>query len=141
MATIDEFIGTDIVHRSDWEVNAQGDLDKITGLENLKLRLLHRLVTSPGAFVHLPLYGVGIKDFQNSPNSVGNKIEITKRIEAQFLQDDAVDSLRGVTFISDDLAPQIVQIIVRVDVRGFGDTKFTFTPFGGTVANNAGRNN
>lgn len=140
MATIDEFIGTDICHRSDWKVSAQGDLDVITGLESLKLRLLHRLVTSPGGFVHLPLYGVGIKDFQNSPNTIGNQIAITKRIEQQFLQDEAVEGIEGVTFIKEDDTPEKILIITRVKVRGFGDTEFTFTPFGGTVSDNQGGN-
>ena len=136
MATLDEFIGTDIVHQSDWKVTGTGDLDKITGLANLKNRLLHRLVTSPGGFVHLPLYGVGVKDFQNAPNIIGNQIALTKRIEQQFLQDDAVDSIEGVTFIKEDDRPDRVHIIVRVIVRGIGNTSFKFTPFGGVVGGN-----
>ncbi len=138
MATIDEVIGTDILHRKDFAVAPQGDLDKITGIANLKLRLLHRLVTSPGGFIHLPLYGVGIKDFQNAPNTIGNQIAITKRIDEQFLQDDAVDSIRGITFIKENDTPQSLKMIVRINVRGFGDTEFTFTPFGGVVGNSVG---
>ena len=140
MATIQEFIGTDLAHRRDFLVTPSGDLDKISGLENLKLRLLHRLVTSPGAFIHLPNYGVGIKDFQNAPNTIGNQIKMTKRIDEQFILDEAVENVKGVTFIKKDDRPQTVQIIVRVRVRGFSDVEFTFTPFGGTVQNNAGGN-
>lgn len=134
MATIEEFIGTDVVHQSDWTVNAKGDLGIIKGLKNLKLRLLHRMVTSPGGFIHLPLYGVGIKDFQNSPMTIGNQIQITKRIEEQFLQDPAVETVTGVTFIKDNNFANRLQIIARIQVVGAGDTQFTFTPFGGNVA-------
>ena len=50
-----------------------------------------------------------------------------------LLEDDAVDSIRGVSFDNPNDTPQTLKIIVRINVRGFGDTEFTFTPFGGTV--------
>ena len=133
MASLEENIGTDIFHSKDYKLTPTGDVDVITGIANLKNRLFHRLVTSPGGFIHLPDFGVGIKDFQNAPLTLSNQIKLAQRIENQFLQDEDVLEVLGTSFETFDDQPAKTIVKTRVDVRGFEDVTFEFTPFGGSV--------
>lgn len=131
MATIDEVLGTDIAHKSDYVLSATGDLDTISGLENVKNALFHRLITSPGSLIHRPDYGVGISDFQNAPNSIELQRQLALRIQEQFEQDPRVDKVLGVSLTSEDSTPEKVSIIVRIRITGYDEVTAKFIPFGG----------
>ena len=131
MANIDEILGTDIAHKSDYILTATGDLDTLSGLENIKNALFHRLITSPGSLIHRPNYGVGIKDFQGAPNSIELQRQLALRIQEQFEQDPRVVKVLGVSLNYEDLTPDMVEIIVRVRITGYDEVTAKFIPFGG----------
>lgn len=131
MANITETLLRDIMHKRDLVRRpTDGDLERIEGLENLRQALLRRLVTSPGSLVHRPEYGVGIKDFQGSLNSLANQRKIAARINEQFLRDPRVESVDGVSISSTDSRPEHIVISVRYTVVGYGETEAKFIPFG-----------
>lgn len=130
MANIEEILGRDIAHKSDYVLTATGDLDTISGLENIKNALFHRLITSPGSLIHRPNYGVGIKDFQGAPNTIDVKRQMALKIQEQFEQDPRVESVLGVSINSDDLTPEKTEVIVRVRVQGYDELSASFLPFG-----------
>jgi phage baseplate assembly protein W len=129
MASLNEVLGTDIVHKSDLLRSPLGDLDRISGLENMKMALFHRLVTSPGALAHRPNYGVGIKDYQNAPGSLSVYRRLAQRIQDQFVQDPRVQAVSGVRISTEDATPNLIQLIVRVKIVGYEETELKFTPF------------
>ena len=130
MADLKEFLGKDLAHVDDFLVTPTGDIDIITGLSNVKNALFHRLVTEQGSIVHRPNYGVGIKQFQNSLSSFSRQQALAKIIQEQFEQDPRVIKVGGVSVITNDLKPELVTIIVRVQIQGYDETQLGFTPFG-----------
>lgn len=130
MATLEEVIGTDIAHKSDYLRSATGDLDTITGLENMKWALFHRMVTATGELLHRPGYGVGIQDFRNAPSTIETQRQIALRIKSQFELDPRVQSVNGVSFQSTDTEPEKLVIIVRVTIKGYDELTARFMPFG-----------
>lgn len=133
MAKIEEVLLTDIAHLSDLKTSATGDLDLLSGIANLKNSLYHRLVTEKGSLIHRPDYGVGMKQFQGAPNTLANQRQIALRINEQFALDPRVDSVEGVRVLSDDDRPEMLTVVVRVKIVGFGDAELKFIPFGEVV--------
>lgn len=130
MSQLDEFLKTDISHKGDFVVSASGDLESISGLPNLKDALFRRLVTTQGSIIHRPEYGVSLKAFQNSINSIENQRKLAGIIKEQFEQDERVELVSGVSFKVDDNKPDTIIVNVKVSVRGYGETAFNFVAFG-----------
>ena len=130
MSKLEDFLKKDISFYSDFVLTPSGDLDVISGLENLKNALYRRLLTTPGTLIHRPDYGVGIKDFQNSLNSLSNQQKLAMRIRTQFIEDPRVDDVTGVRVNIDANDPSRIEIFIRVSVIGYGETTFGFIPFG-----------
>lgn len=107
-------------------VSPTGDLERISGIENVREELLRRLITSPGTLVHRPEYGVGVKDYLNGINRLGNKRQLAIKIQEQFTQDPRVASLLGVQISEDPSNTHMVSIIIRVELIGFGEQSFTY---------------
>lgn len=131
MATIEEAYLTDIKHNKDHVRTASGDLETISGIENVTQNLYHRLITEPGSIVHRPLFGVGAKSFQNVTLTLSKKEEFALIVKEQFEQDERVNEVTGVLFNTTDNEPEKSTIIVRVDLVGYGEKTITFTPFEG----------
>lgn len=134
MATSDEYYGRDIRHEKDFVRTSDGlggDIETLSGFDNLKAALLRRLITSPGAVVHRPNYGVGIKDYQGAPITLPLQRRLALRIAEQFEQDDRVEEVSGVSFSATDETPEKLQIAVRVIPVGLAETELKFIPFGG----------
>lgn len=131
MASITEVLKTDIAFKNDFVRTATGDLDLLSGLENIKIALFRRLMTTPGTIIHRPNYGVGLKNFQNAPSSLGLQQDLAKTIQEQFEQDPRVQSVTGVAIHFDDYSPSRTTIVVRVELEGYTETQMTFVPFGG----------
>ena len=110
---------------------ANGDLDVIDGVANLKEALTRRLLTTPGSLVHRPTYGVGIKDYHNAVGDLENQRTLALRVKEQFEQDDRVDSVEGLRFDILDERPNELRIFIKVNIRGFREVEFDFVPFGG----------
>ncbi len=127
---LDDLLGTDIAHKSDLLVTPGGDLDTITGLANVKEALFRRLMTSPGTLAHRPNYGVGLKNYQNAPNSLSVQRELAGKIQEQFEQDPRVEGVLGVSVGYSDDNPGLVTLTVRVKIVGYSEQAMEFTPFG-----------
>lgn len=130
MADIEETFLTDIAFGSDMSPAANGDLQKISGIANIKQQLLHRLITQPGTLIHRPDYGVGIKDFQNSLNSISNQHALALRIEEQFRRDIRVNDVLNVSVDVPDDRPEKITVSIKVLLVGLGEVELAFTPFG-----------
>lgn len=133
MATLEEALGRDIAFAGDFEVSATGDIDLISGLENIRQALMHRLVTSPATLIHRPNYGVGVKDYQNAPATLATQRKLALRIQEQFEQDDRVEEVTSIAVNFDAIDPSRTTIIVKVKVQGYDESAMSFIPFGGGV--------
>lgn len=133
MAKIEETLRTDLSHPGDFEKAADGDIAVIKGLKNLQARLSRCVQTVPGTLVHRPTWGVGIKDFQNAPNSIGNQNVLARRLKENFEQDVDVERFVGMRLTTDPQNQSKVTLYVRVEVVGFGEAEMEFIPFGETV--------
>lgn len=129
MATITEVMFTDLAHNGDFLITPTGDLDVISGLANLKQALFHRLITEPGSLIHRPLYGVGIKRFQNAPNSVSQQEKLALRIQENFARDPRVEEVTSIA-IEPNPDPHLVLITVKVKAVGYDEAVMEFIPFG-----------
>lgn len=133
MATIEETLGTDIAFAGDFVTSATGDIDKITGIENLRQALFHRLVTTPGSIIHRPTYGIGLKDYQNSPSTIAAQQKLALKIKDQFLQDPRVEDVTSVRVNFNAQRPEMTEIVVRVKLQGYDESAMAFVPFGEDV--------
>lgn len=113
--------------------SASGDLQEVSGLANIKQALFNRLVTYPGSLIHRPDYGVGIKDFQNAINNLGNQRNLALRIEEQFKRDIRVQDVLNIRFNVDDDKPDTLRVYVKVVLQGLGEQDLQFIPFGDEV--------
>jgi phage baseplate assembly protein W len=125
---IEEFLGKDIAHQRDFILTPSGDLETSIGLQNLKEALYRRLLTTPGSLIHRPDYGVGIKNWQNGLNSIARQRELANRISSQFQEDPRIESVSAVEVLPND-NPSLLQLKVKVKVRGYGESQLTFIPF------------
>lgn len=134
MATITEILLTDLKHDGDLSLaSGTGDLATISGLDNIRQALYHRLVTTPGSLAHRPEYGCGLKRFQGAPNTVATQRQIAGIINEQFKRDPRIESVTSTQILFDDVSPEKVTIIVAVKLVGYGDTELKFLPFGEPV--------
>lgn len=133
MANINEVLGKDLAFTTDLVRSPTGDLDTIEGVANVKQALMHRLMTQPGSLIHRPLYGVGIKDFQGAPSSLAVLRQLAQRIQEQFLEDPRVESVEGVRIKREDDRPELVFVIVRVKIVGYGETEVKSIPLGEVI--------
>lgn len=133
MADIEETFLQDIAHKNDMAEAADGDLQAVSGLSNIKQALYNRLITYPGSLIHRPEYGVGIKDFQNAINNLANQRNLALRIEEQFKRDLRVQDVLNVRFSVDDNDPTRLNVYVKVVLAGLGEQDLQFVPFGDEV--------
>jgi len=124
----DEILLKDIKHLSDIK-KLNGDIETVSGIENLRLALLHRLVTLKGSLVHRPEYGVGIQKWQNSMNTIDNQRAIASAIVENFERDPRVISVESVEIASND-DPSLVRINVKVIAVGRQEAvELNYMPF------------
>lgn len=128
MSAIDDFYKIDLLHNGDFVAAPNGDFALAKGLVNLKQALFHRLITVPGSLVHRPLYGVGIKLWQNDVGSLARQRDLASRIKEQFEQDERVEELTGIIVNSSDSNGRF-EITYKVKVSGGGLLEETVNPF------------
>ncbi len=133
MATAEEIYLKDIALITDMQRAPDGDLQSITGLRNLKEALYRRLVATPGTLIHRPDYGVGIKDYLNSVNSLNNQRSLALRVKEQFERDPRVEEVVSLRFEQDSVVPGKFTIFTKVKAVGLGEAELDFAVFGGTV--------
>lgn len=130
MSTIEEALLTDLLHNGDLRATPSGDIEKISGLLNLKQALFHRLITSPGSLVHRPNYGVGIKNYQNAVNTLDTQRKLATTIVEQFSRDSRINEVSGIRITTEDNDPSVVIIYVRIKAAGYDEVTLEFKPFG-----------
>ncbi len=128
MATAEEIYGLDLAFSNDYQVSASGDMQTISGQNNIREALIRRTVTQPGSLIHRPDYGVGIKDFLNALNSLDNQRELANRIKVQWEQDPRVVEVIGVRLLIEDDTPEKIEIGVRVNLVGLGEVSLRLIP-------------
>lgn len=133
MANINETMGTDIMHKKDFVRMdlPSGDLERVSGLDNLRQAILHRIVTAKGSIIHRPNFGVGLQLFQNAVNSIGNRRSLSTEIVDQLQQDPRVEVVTGVLIDFTDDRPESLRISVKVKPAGYDEIEFQYIPFGG----------
>jgi phage baseplate assembly protein W len=130
MATpIDEFYKIDLLHDGDFVAAPNGDFALAKGIVNLKQALFHRLITVQGTLVHRPLYGVGVKLWQNDIGSIPRQRELATAIKQQFEQDERVDEVVGVK-VEKIKENGTFEVTYRVEVSGGKLLEETVDPFG-----------
>ena len=131
MANITDALKTDISLMGDMQVAADGDLMTVSGLNNLRQAIWHRLITVPGSLVHRPTYGCGILLYQNAPTSFTNQQKIASLINDQLPQDPRIQSVTGVSLTLSDDDPELTILSVSVIPVGYTELTMQFTPFAG----------
>ncbi|HNC11742.1 MAG TPA: hypothetical protein PLF59_08215 [Cyclobacteriaceae bacterium] len=77
-------------------VNAQSDLQNVTGLTKSQQRILRRLMTNPGDYIWNPNYGAGLPKFVGKELSDTVLDEIKTAINSQMLQEPTVAKNRPI---------------------------------------------
>lgn len=124
MTSIVDSLGKDLCLEEN--TTASGDFETASGLVNLRKALLRRILTTPGSIVTLPDYGVGIKDFQNAPLTLGKQRELAIRIENQLPKDPRVKKVNSVKITLDPVNSSLFELKVDVSVTGLESTSFSF---------------
>lgn len=127
--SLNDVLKTDIAHSSDLQRSPTGDIALVSGLNNMRQALFHRLITVPGSLIHRPEYGVGMPLYQGRTNSPAVQREIALKIKEQFKRDPRVVNVTGVLFTNYDDNPAMLKISVRIQIVGYNEDVMDFTPF------------
>jgi hypothetical protein len=122
--------GKDILFDFDLRNNVSADLSSITGYDNIKQAIFHRLITVPGTLIHRPKYGVGITRYKGEVNSISKQREIALLVKEQLELDYRIEEVESISIVHhDELNPAIFKIIVRVKLLKLGSIEEEFNPF------------
>lgn len=130
MANLTETYLTDIKHHKDFIITTRGDLETISGIDNVKESILRCIMTVKGSIVHRPNYGVGLPNYQNGIASLGNQRKIAMDIQDQLELDPRIEEVISVNFDTEDLTPDLYTLNVKVNLIGYGELEMSFIPFG-----------
>jgi phage baseplate assembly protein W len=128
MSTLNEFYGTDVAFKSDLVRTATGDVDTISGLENVKNAIFRRIMTSKGSIIHRPNYGVGLKNYQNALASLAVQRKIAGEIKEQLEQDPRIEKVSSVGIKVSSTNPGLFEINLNVKLVGYGEKQMKFVP-------------
>lgn len=107
-----------------------GDIQLITGIENLKQALFNRLVTVKGSLAHRPEYGVGVQLWQGSIGSIDKQRQLAVEIKKQFEKDPRVSKVTSVSIKPDESEPSMFIVQYKVEAVGIGELVADVNPFG-----------
>lgn len=128
MSRLEESYLVDLEFKGDLAAAPNGDLQTITGLDNLKQALYNRLVTVKGTLAHRPTYGIGIQSYQGSVGSIDKQRRIALEIKKQFKEDPRVEEVESIAIKMEKDGLFIIQY--KVKGVGIGSFEDTFDPFG-----------
>lgn len=129
MADINETYLTDIRHYKDFVQTTEGDLETISGVDNVKEAIIRAIMTVKGSIVHRPGYGVGLPLFQNAVANMETQMKIALDIQEQLEQDPRIQEVLKVSFNTEDLTPEFYTLNVKVTLLGYGPMEMAFKPF------------
>ena len=99
-----------------FNVDASGDYAFDSGIQSVKKRILRRGLTSPGAFAHLPSYGVGLMDAVKKLGTPRVQSKLAANYQRQILLEPEVVSA-SVVVVPDPGAPNLVHFVIKVQTR------------------------
>jgi hypothetical protein len=108
-------------------IDASGDYAFDSGVNQLRKRVLRRMVTRPGAFPAMPGYGVGVLGYGSRLSVAGVRQQIADEARRQISSEPDVSDCR-VSAASDPKDPNVTVFSVRVRTTDGIDTTFTL-PF------------
>lgn len=108
-----------------------GDIELISGIENLKQRLYSRLITNRGTLCHRPDFGVGLLNYSGAISSIDSKRRLATDIKEQLEKDPQVKSVTSVLIEPDNENPSMFTITYRAEADGIGEFASTVNPFKG----------
>lgn len=117
MSEIDKSYKIDKLHDKDYYATASGDFVQVSGIDNVKQRLMHRLMTRKGSLIHRPDFGVGIKDYKNAPLTLSVQQSLALRIKQQMLLDPVVTEVTRVSVKKDG---DSIFITASMTIEGHG---------------------
>lgn len=127
---IDNSFLQDLEHSGDFGPTETGDIKRISGKNNLRQAILHRLITVPGTIIHRPDFGVGIKLFQGVLNTLEKQRELALKIRQQLEEDDRIESVDSVQFTqSDDYRQGTFIVNVKITAAAIGELEESINPF------------
>lgn len=97
-----------------YPVGSDGDYAFDEGIANLRKRIFRRLITRPGAFLHLPTYGVGVPLYGKRLGTAAVRQQIAAEAERQIGLEPDVVAVR-VTLASSPTEPSLT--ILRAQVQ------------------------
>jgi len=119
MSKIQDSYKRDFLHNEDYQPTSSGDYVTISGIENVKQRLYHRLITQKGEIVHRPDFGVGIYKYKNAVPTLSTQTEIALDIKKQFMDDIDIEDVEKVSIRFDN---GIFYISTKILIKGYGST-------------------
>ncbi|HKQ05858.1 MAG TPA: GPW/gp25 family protein [Blastocatellia bacterium] len=117
-----------------FRINDLGQVDTLTGNDNLRARVLQVLLTSPGERVSLPEFGCGLRDLVFDPNNeilaATTEFTVTKALQRWLGDEIIVQRVDVLTHEADPRVPeaelQIEVVYVRRDRLEPGKVKIAF---------------
>lgn len=107
-----------------------GDIQLISGIENLKQALFNRLITVKGSLSHRPDYGVGVQLWQGAVGSIDKQRQLAIEIKKQFEKDPRVSKVTSVAIKPDESNPSIFIVQYKIEAVGIGELVADVQPFG-----------
>lgn len=107
-----------------------GDIQLISGIENLKQALFNRLITVKGSLSHRPDYGVGVQLWQGAVGSIDKQRQLAIAIKKQFEKDPRVSKVTSVAIKPDESNPSIFIVQYKIEAVGIGELVADVQPFG-----------
>ena len=111
-----------------------GDIELISGLENLKQRLFSRLITTRGTLCHRPDFGVGLLSYVGAISSIDSKRRLASDIKEQLEKDPQVKKVTSVLIEPDDENPSMFEVTYKAEAEGIGEFSSTVNTFKGIFA-------
>lgn len=130
----EESLLVDLAYAEDLSAAPNGDLDVVSGINNVSAALLRRILTIPGTLVHEPDYGAGLLAFQGAPMTLSQKQQVVQKIAEQLPLDPRVESISSVGIETPDNDPSKMILTLKVKLIGVGEQTITYTPFDGGAA-------
>jgi hypothetical protein len=113
-----------------WDHKAvNGQMPTVSGLDNLRQRLILRFMARRGSYAWNPSYGGDLVSFQNEPLDLQTQKAMFNNIRDQALLDSGVKSVRSVTIDIDDDKPSMSFIRVKIIPIGGEEFELAFQPF------------
>lgn len=129
MSNINNNFKIDLAFDGDFKSSSSGDLEQISGKDNLKQKIFNKLMTVPGTLLHRPDWGIGITQYQGSVSSIEKQREIALKIKEQLEEEDGILSVKSVSIKNNDPVTGAFEISLKIEAEGVGEIVIEAQPF------------